>query len=52
MYYMYIATGIGVIISFIISREKTFKALRIAYKRLVKILPAFITMLILVSIVL
>jgi uncharacterized membrane protein YraQ (UPF0718 family) len=52
MYYLYIATGAGVIISFMISREKTFKALRIAYKRFAKILPAFLTMLILVSVVL
>jgi len=52
MYYMYIATGVGVIISFLVSRKKTFQALRIAYRRLVKILPAFLVMLVLVSIVL
>ena len=52
MYYIYIATGAALLLSFVVSREKTFKALRIAYKRLVKILPAFLTMLILVSVVL
>ncbi len=52
MYYFYAATAAAALISFMISREKTFKAFRIAYKRLVKILPAFLTMLILVSVVL
>jgi len=52
MIYLYIATAAAVLYSFIISREKTFKALRITYKRFVKILPAFLTMLVLVSIVL
>ncbi len=52
MYYFYAATAAAALISLIISREKTFKAFRIAYKRLVKILPAFLTMLILVSVVL
>lgn len=52
MIYLYIATAAAVLYSFIISREKTRKALRITYKRFVKILPAFLTMLVLVSIVL
>ena len=52
MYYIYIATGMALLISLVISREKTLQALRIAWKRLVKILPAFLVMLVLVSIVL
>ncbi|HIJ56664.1 MAG TPA: hypothetical protein HPQ03_11120 [Deltaproteobacteria bacterium] len=52
MIYLYIATAAAVLVSFLVSREKTLKALRIAYKRFVKILPAFLTMLVLVSIVL
>ena len=52
MYYLFIFTGAVLIISLLASREKTFKALRIAFRRLVKILPAFLTMLVLVSIML
>ena len=52
MIYIYIATAAVVLVSFLFSREKTLKALRITYKRFVKILPAFVTMLVLVSIVL
>jgi len=52
MYYLYIITGLAVLISFIVSREKTLKAVKIAAKRFVYILPAFLIMLILVSIVL
>ena len=39
------------IISFFINKLKTFKALKIAFKRFRKILPAFLTMLIFISIV-
>lgn len=52
MYYIYIITGLAVTTSFIANREKTLKAVKIAAKRFVRILPAFLTMLILVSIVL
>jgi len=52
MYYLYIITGLAVLISVIVSREKTLQAVRIAAKRFVSILPAFLTMIILVSIVL
>lgn len=52
MYYLYIITGSALVISLIASREKTLKALRIAVKRLAKILPAFLLMLILVSVAL
>jgi len=52
MYYLYIATGFALLLSFIVNREKTFKAITIATHRFVNILPAFLGMLILVSIVL
>ena len=52
MYYLYIVTGIAVLISLIANREKTVMALKIATKRFVNILPAFLVMIILVSIVL
>jgi len=52
MYYLYIITGLALIASLIVSREKTLNALKISGRRLVKILPAFLIMLILVSIVL
>ena len=52
MYYLYIVTGFALLLSFIINREKTFKAIKIATRRFVNILPAFVGMLILVSIVL
>jgi len=52
MYYLYIATGLTLLISFIMNRGKTLKAVKIAFKQLVAIFPAFLTMLILVSIVL
>lgn len=52
MYYLYIITGLLLLLSFCTNRNKTFKALKIAYKKLKKILPAFLSMLILVSIIL
>ena len=52
MYILYIVTGLALVTSFIASRQKTREALRIAVRRFVNILPAFLMMLILVSIVL
>lgn len=52
MYHLYFITGIAVIISFIANRKKTVKAARIAFKRFTTILPAFLMMLMLISIVL
>ena len=52
LYPLYIVTGLAVLISLIASREKTLKAVKIAAKRFAIILPAFLTMLVLVSIVL
>lgn len=52
MYYLYIATGLAILISAILDRKKTMAALKIAWKKFIVILPAFLTMLILVSIIL
>lgn len=52
MYYLHIATGLALLISLIANREKTLKAVKIALKRFLAILPAFLSMLILVSVVL
>ncbi len=52
MYYSYIATGLIIIISFIASREKTLKAVKVAIGKFIKIFPAFLIMLILVSFIL
>ena len=52
MIYLYLATGLAFLISLVFSRKKTFQALKITLKRFIGIMPAFITMLILVSIVL
>jgi len=51
-YYLYIVAGLALAISLIASRDKTLKALKIAARRFVTILPAFLIMLILVSVVL
>ena len=50
--YLYIIAGLAILASFLVSREKTLRALKIAARRFIKILPAFVTMIILVSIVL
>ncbi|MBW1673641.1 MAG: hypothetical protein JRJ45_08350 [Deltaproteobacteria bacterium] len=52
MYYLYIATGFALLLSFIINRKKTLKAITIAIRQFVNILPTFLGMLILVSIIL
>jgi len=52
MYFLYAVTGLTIVISFIVNREKTLKAVKIAARRFVNILPAFLAMIILVSIVL
>ena len=51
-YYLYGIVVIALLISFLASREKTLKAISISAKRFIQILPAFLTMIILVSIVL
>ena len=50
--YLYLVAGLALLASFLVSREKTLRALKITVKRFIKILPAFLTMIILVSIIL
>ena len=52
MYYLYLATALAVFLSLLGSREKTIAGMKVALKKLRNILPAFLTMLISVSIVL
>jgi uncharacterized membrane protein YraQ (UPF0718 family) len=52
MYPLYILAGLAVLISFAANRQKTLKALKMAVKRFLKILPAFGLMLMLVSVLL
>jgi len=51
MYWLYAITGLALVFSLIANREKTLKALKIFYRRFINILPAFLIMLILVSVV-
>lgn len=51
-YILWFATGIALIVSLAISRGKTIQALKIALKRLLNILPAFLVMMLFVSVVL
>jgi len=50
--YLYIIAGIALLISLIASRQKTLRALKVSVKRFVRIFPAFLTMIVLVSVVL
>lgn len=52
MVYIYILTVIALLVSFQANRNKTLKALKVAFKKLIEITPAFLAMLILVSIIL
>ena len=52
MTYLYLLTLLGIIISFIVNRNKTIMAFKIATRMFLNILPAFLIMLILVSIIL
>ena len=52
MYYLYSVTGLALLISMIIDGKKTLAAIKISYKKFINIIPAFLTMLILVSIIL
>ena len=52
MYFLYLITGLALLISLVVSREKTIRAVKVAFQKFINILPAFLTMLILVSIVL
>jgi uncharacterized membrane protein YraQ (UPF0718 family) len=50
MAYLYIITGAGLLISLAASRQKTVRALRLAVRRLLNILPPFVTMMIIFSV--
>ena len=50
--YLYIIVGLALLVSLIADRRKTLRAVKIAVRRFVKISPAFLTMIILVSLVL
>jgi len=52
MYYTYAITGLILLISFFINKQKTIKAIKISFRKFKKISPTFINMLILVSIIL
>ncbi len=51
-YYLLSITIVALIISFIFDKKKTIKAIQVSYKKFTNILPAFLIMLILVSIAL
>ena len=51
-YYLYAIAALAILVSFIADREKTLKAVKIAARRFLRILPAFLTMIVLVSVVL
>ncbi len=50
--YLYMITGILVLISFLFSREKTIKAIKSAFLKMKKIFPAIAVMMVFVSILL
>ena len=52
MYVLYAISGLALFASLLADRRKTWRALKIAGKKFVHILPSFLTMLILVSLVL
>ncbi|PIE35343.1 hypothetical protein CSA56_04505 [candidate division KSB3 bacterium] len=52
MYPLYIFAGLAVLISFAVNRQKTLKALKMAVKKQINILPAFLLLLLFASVVL
>lgn len=52
MYYLYVITIFAIILSFIANFRKTIEAIKIAIKKFLNILPAFLIMLILISVIL
>ena len=52
MYFLYITTALALLISFIVNKEKTIKAVKMAYKKLAKISPAFLGLIIVISFIL
>jgi len=47
-----VITVLAIFVSYIVNRDKTYKAGKIAFKKVIKLIPVFVNMLILVSIVL
>lgn len=52
MYYLYAFVLIAIVVSFLTDRSKTYLAFKVAFRKFIGILPAFASMLILVSIIL
>jgi len=52
MYFLNLLLVIAMLVSFIADRNKTYRAIKIAFNKFMKILPAFAAMLVLVSIIL
>ncbi|MBW1730856.1 MAG: permease [Deltaproteobacteria bacterium] len=52
MIYLYAVVLIALISSFVADKTRTYKAIKIAYKRFSRILPGFVGMLVLVSVIL
>lgn len=52
MYFLYLLLFIALVVSFIADRNKTYRAIKIAFKKFTNILPAFAAMLVLVSVIL
>ena len=52
MYLLYGSTAFALLVSFLVNKEKTINAVKMAYKKLEKISPAFLSLIILISIVL
>jgi uncharacterized membrane protein YraQ (UPF0718 family) len=50
--YLYIVAGLALLVSLVFSRDKTVRALKIAARRFIHILPAFLIMLVLISVAL
>lgn len=50
--YLYIVAGLALLVSLCFSRGKTVRSLKVAARRFIRILPAFILMLVLVSVAL
>lgn len=50
--YLYIVAGLALLVSLAFSRGKTIQGLKIAARRFLRILPAFLIMLVLISVVL
>ncbi len=50
--YLYIVAGLALLVSLVFSRDKTVRSLKIAARRFIRILPAFLIMLVLISAVL